>query len=77
MAWIDCMRWRRMASIIRGIGWTFSGITFCSAAVATFGSDGDGLHTFAVFAGGSVLVLGIAQGIAWFVDRQGDRLVTR
>lgn len=78
MAWIDCMRWRRFASIIRGIGWTFSGLTFCSAAVATFGSEsGEGLATFAVLTGIAVLVLGIAYAIAWLADRRGDRMVTR
>lgn len=78
MAWVDCMRWRRIASIIRGIGWTFFGVTLCSAAVATFGSEsGDGLGTFALLTALSMLVLAIAYAIAWFVDRRGDRLVTR
>ena len=78
MAWTDCMRWRRAASVVRGIGWGVAGLIFCTAATAMFTIDSaDGLMTFALSGALSMLVLGIAHGIAWAVDRRGDRLVTR
>ena len=78
MAWVDCMRWRRMASVVRGIGWAVSGLLFLAGVVITFGEEGgDGLATFALFTILSVIVLGVAHGAAWAIDKRGDRLVTR
>ena len=78
MAWIDCMRLRRVATIIRATGWTISGILFVVAAVTAFVSEGDhALGIFGVLGAASAIVLAITYALAWLVDRRGDRLVTR
>ena len=78
MAWVDCMRLRRVATIIRAAGWTISGIIFAVAAVAGFMVESDhSMAIFAVLGAASVVVLGITYALAWLVDRRGDRLVTR
>ena len=78
MAWVDCMRLRRVATTVRAIGWTIAGLIFGFAAVTTFMLEGDhGLVMFGVLTVASVIVLAIAYAIAWIVDRRGDRLVTR
>lgn len=74
------MRLRRVATTIRAIGWTVSGLMFGFAAVTTFmleSGDHRGLAVFAVLTAASVVVLAVAHAIAWAVDRRGDRLVTR
>ena len=78
MAWVDCMRLRRVATIIRATGWSVSGVLFAFAAVATFMSEGDhALAFFGVLGAASGIVLAITYALAWIVDRRGDRLVTR
>jgi hypothetical protein len=55
-----------------------AGLIFCSAATAMFTIETpDGLTTFALSGVLSMMVLGVAHGIAWAVDRRGDRIVTR
>jgi hypothetical protein len=80
MAWIDCMRLRRVATTVRAVGWTVSGLMFGFAATTTFmleSGDHHGLAVFAVLTITSIAILGVAYAIAWAVDRRGDRLVTR
>jgi hypothetical protein len=78
MAWVDCMRLRRVATIIRAIGWTASGVMFTVAAAGAFLSESDqALTLFAVLTAASIIVLAITYALAWRVDRRGDRLVTR
>jgi len=78
MAWVDCMRLRRVATIIRAIGWTVAGLMFGFATVATFMSEGEHvLAMFGVLTAASVSVLAICDALAWVVDRRGDRLVAR
>ena len=78
MAWVDCMRLRRIATIVRGVGWTISGLMFGFATITTFLLEGDhGLTLFALLTVASVLVLAVTYAVAWLVDRRGDRLVTR
>ena len=78
MAWVDCMRLRRVATIIRTIGWTVAGLIFAFAAVATFMSEAEhALAMLGVLSAASVIVLAICYALAWVVDRRGDRLVTR
>ena len=78
MAWVDCMRLRRVATIIRATGWTIAGVMFLYAAVATFMSESENaLAVFGVLGAASVIVLAICYALAWIVDRRGDRLVTR
>ena len=78
MAWIDCMRLRRVATIIRAAGWTVSGIMFVVAAIAGFMVESDhAMAMFAILGAASIIVLAITYALAWLVDRRGDRLVTR
>jgi hypothetical protein len=78
MAWVDCMRLRRVATIVRGIGWTVSVVIFGCAAVLTFVADNEhGLTIFAALGVVAMVVLGLTHGIAWAFDRRGDRIVTR
>jgi hypothetical protein len=78
MAWVDCMRLRRVATIIRTIGWTVAGLMFAFAAVMTFLSESEhALTMFGALSAASVIVLAICYALAWIVDRRGDRLVTR
>jgi 4-hydroxybenzoate polyprenyltransferase len=77
MAWVDCMRWRRAASIVRGVGWGLASLIFCTAAAATFTVEAPDALAITLCAASSLLVLGITYGISWLIDRRGDRLVTR
>ena len=78
MAWVDCMRLRRVAMIIRASGWAVAGLIFATAALTGFTSEGDvALGIFGVLGAASGIVLAITYALAWLVDRRGDRLVTR
>jgi hypothetical protein len=77
MAWVDCMRWRRVASVIRAFGWVASGLIISGGAAATFVLDSGGLSVFALSVASCLIVLGIAHAIGWVADRRGDRLVKR
>jgi hypothetical protein len=78
MAWIDCMRLRRVATIIRGVGWTMSGLMFVVAAGTALTSDNEhALALFGVLSAASLIVLGITHALAWVIDKRGDRVVTR
>jgi hypothetical protein len=78
MAWIDCMRLRRVATIIRAVGWGVSGVMFAVAATAAFMVESDhAMAIFAVLGVASIILLAITYALAWVVDRRGDRLVTR
>jgi hypothetical protein len=77
MAWIDCMRWRRAATVVRGIGWTAAGLVFFAAAGATFAMESTDTLTIALFGVMSLVILGAAHLIGWWIDKRGDRLVTR
>jgi hypothetical protein len=71
------MRWRRAASVVRGIGWVLAGIIFFAAAAATFTLDAMDTITIAVCGILSLVVLGASHLLGWWIDRRGDRLVTR
>jgi hypothetical protein len=78
MAWIDCMRLRRVAAIVRTVGWIVATIGLCIALLASFATESsESLWAFGVFLGIAVAVLGAAHLIAWAIDRRGERLVTR
>ena len=78
MAWVDCMRLRRVATIIRAVGWTVSGCMLAFVAVAAFLIEGDhALVIFGVLGAAAMIALAICYALAWIVDRRGDRLVTR
>lgn len=78
MAWVDCMRLRRVATVVRGVGWTVSALIFSFAAVLTFVTDNEhGLSVFAALAAVAMVVLAVTHGIAWAFDRRGERIVTR
>ena len=77
MAWVDCMRWRRAASVVRGVGWVVAGVVFCAAAAATFALEATDTMAVAVCGLVSLTILGAAHGLGWWIDKRGDRLVTR
>ena len=78
MAWVDCMRLRRVATIIRTAGWTVSGLLFVIGVANSFTVESDqALATFGVLTAASLIVLAITYALAWIVDRRGDRLVAR
>ena len=78
MAWVDCMRLRRVATIIRAVGWTVAGILFGGASITAFIIESDQTLTiFGVLSAASIVLLAITYALAWAVDRRGDRLVTR
>ena len=78
MAWVDCMRLRRVAGIVRTIGWILASITFVMALIASFQTESsESVVAFGVFLAIALAVLGAAHLIAWAIDRRGDRLVTR
>jgi uncharacterized membrane protein AbrB (regulator of aidB expression) len=71
------MRWRRAASVVRGVGWVIGGFILCAAAAATFAHDALDTLTVTLFGVVSLLVIGTAHLIGWWIDKRGDRLVTR
>ena len=77
MAWVDCMRWRRAASVVRGIGWSVAAVIFAIAAAQTFGTEAPDGVAIAVCGALSLLVLGAAHLLGWWIDKRGDQLVTR
>lgn len=78
MAWVDCMRLRRVAGIVRTVGWILAAIGLCMAVIASFEAESSqSVWAFGVFLGVALLILGAAHLIAWAIDRRGDRLVTR
>jgi hypothetical protein len=71
------MRWRRAATVVRGIGWFAAGLIFCGAAAATFMADATDTLTIVICSVLSLAVLGAAHLVGWWIDKRGDRLVTR
>ena len=77
MAWIDCMRWRRAASVVRGIGWVVGGLILTAVTFMTIAHDSTDTLTMVLAGVVSLGVIGTAHLIGWWIDKQGDRLVTR
>lgn len=73
MSWVDSMRLRRKADIVRWIGWTN---LFVSIALSLTHSS-DGLATLAALAIWALAVLALTHGIAWMIDRHAERVVRR
>ena len=77
MAWVDCMRFRRVAAGVRIFGWIVSALCLCMALAGTFvGESGEGF-SFSILLGIAAVTLGITHLVAWLIDRHGDSLVTR
>ena len=78
MAWVDCMRLRRVATIIRTTGWTVTGLLIMAGALATFTIEGDSAAAILIVLGGaSIVVVAVTQALGWMCDKRGDRIVTR
>ena len=73
MAWVDSMRLRRKADIIRVIGWVnlFASVLWSLIHVS------DGLGLLAVLGAWAAAVMALTHGIAWIIDRRADRVVKR
>lgn len=73
MAWVDSMRLRRKADIVRALGWVnlFASLLWSLVHVS------EGLAVLGVLGAWAVAVMALTHGIAWIIDRRADRVVTR
>ena len=73
MAWIDSMRLRRKADIVRAAGW----VNLFVSIIWILVHSSDGLITLGLIALWAGALLATTQGIAWMIDRHADRVVRR
>ena len=73
MAWIDSMRLRRKADIVRAVGW----VNLFVCIVWSLVHVSDGLAMLAVTGAWAAAVMALAYGIAYVIDRRADRVVGR
>ena len=73
MSWVDSMRLRRKADIVRWIGWAN---LFVSTVWSLFNVS-DGLVTLGLIGLWAFAVLALTHAIAWVIDRRADRVVRR
>jgi hypothetical protein len=71
MAWVDCMRLRRRADKVRGLGWLNLLVSVIGSITAL---DSAVLAIAALWAAS---VMAITYAIAWMIDKRADRVVTR
>ena len=71
MAWVDCMRLRRRADKVRGLGWLNLLVSVVWSITAL---DAAILALAGVWAGS---VMALTYGIGWVIDKRADRVVTR
>ena len=73
MSWIDSMRLRRKADIVRWVGW----INLFLSVGASLIYVSEGLATLAALGLWALAVLAVTHGIAWMIDRHAERVVRR
>ena len=73
MAWVDSMRLRRKADIVRALGW----FNLVASVVWGFLHTSEGLGVLALCALWVAAVMGITHGVAWVIDRRAERVVRR
>ena len=73
MAWVDAMRLRRKADLVRALGW----LNLVVTVVWSFFHASEGLAVLALFALWAAAGLAITHGIAWIIDRRAERVVRR
>ena len=71
MAWVDSMRLRRRADLLRRLGWVNLFLTVIWLVVHA----SDGLPVFALGFIWAAGVLGVTYGIGWALDKRADRVV--
>ena len=73
MAWVDSMRLRRKADIVRALGW----LNLIVSVIVSFFHVSEGLGAILLFAVWAVLVMAITHVIGWVIDRRAERVVSR
>lgn len=73
MAWVDSMRLRRKAGVVRSLGW----INLAVTVVWSFVNAAEGLDAMGIFVAWATLVMAITHGVAWMIDRHAEHVVTR
>ena len=73
MSWVDSMRLRRKADIVRWVGWSN---LFLSVVWSLFHVS-DGLGTLGLIGLWAFAFLALTHAIAWVIDRRADRVVRR
>ena len=73
MAWVDSMRLRRRADIIRAVGWV--NLLFTIVVSVVYASDGAAVLAVAV--AWAAAVMAVTHGAGWMIDRHAERVVLR
>lgn len=73
MAWVDSMRLRRRADIVRALGW--GNLLLC--IVWSVAEASEGLAVFAIAVAWALVVMALTHGAAWAIDKHADRVVRR
>lgn len=78
MSWRDSQRFLRIASAVRGLGWTLSGLALAIGGFAVFDSEGeDALVVVKLLAAWFTVVICGTHGIAWMIEKHAARVVVR
>ena len=73
MAWVDSMRLRRKADIVRAVGW----VNLCVSVLWSLVHVSEGLAVLALLGVWAFAVMALTHGIGWMIDRRADRVVRR
>ena len=73
MAWVDAMRLRRKADIVRAIGW----VNLIACVLWALLHLSEGLALLAVLGVWTVAVMAVTHGVAWIIDRRAEHVVRR
>ena len=73
MAWVDSMRLRRNADMVRALGW----LNLVVSIIVSLFHASEGLVIMVLFGVWAALVMAVTHGIAWMIDRRAERVVRR
>ena len=78
MSWRDSQRFMRIASTVRGVGWTLTALIGGIGTYAVLEShQDDALGIIRITVLLLILVLGITHTAAWLIERHAERVVVR
>ena len=78
MSWRDSQRLTGRARAVRRGGWGLFALLVLVVTADAAGSEGGGsLMLIGIAAVAGAAVLGVSHAIAWLMDRQAERVVTR
>ena len=78
MSWRDTQRFMKIASAVRGLGWTLGGLSLALGAFTVLDSEGDdALFVVRFVAVSLVVLLGVTHAAAWFIEKHAERVVVR